>query len=565
MFAAPVAPPATAHEPARPKPPWGVKTPLQLDRWRYFLERLDKGQLTEPHLHVLHGIEHGFSYRSHKIIDKTYIYDNLPSTLAEPDVIDKAIAKETAAGRYLGPYTKSEVENFLGPFIAHPIGIVRKDEHSKPRLIEDLSHPHKGPVLSLNAQTDISGLTVNWGGMTRLVVKAKPGAQGATIDIEGAFRTIDVSPSEFWLGVIGWRERFHIDTATKFGGKGSSHMFEPPADTFCEIVEEELDDIDTTRWADDIALCCEPINDEPPYRYLHDTQDVVAIGNDLGFPFSRVNKFSPITKYIGFLWYWDTKVVELPKEKQERTRELVVKTQGIGCTNLKDVRSLCGKPSHIALIVPEGRVHLRSLWKMLTKMESTNMHPNTLWKFLDQQHDDLSWWDEYLTKPKVSMQLCTMRIPDDSLGLFCDASSSYGIGIVIDGSYDSLKFVQNWRTALNTSRDIRWAEALALELLITFLFEYRPLYNTHLLVHTDNTGVIGAWNKRSSRNKGTNTIIGRTLRILLRNQCFLSLVYIESAANPADAPSRGATVPDLTKKAFKGFPPAYKDILIRPT
>jgi hypothetical protein len=99
------------------------------------------------------------------------------------------------------------------------------------------------------------------------------------------------------------------------------------------------------------------------------------------------------------------------------------------------------------------------------------MRPGTLWKFLDQQHKDLSWWDEYLARPKVAMQLCTAQVPDDSLGLFCDASGSYGVGIVIDSFYDLLKFVHNWRTALGTPRDIEWAEALALELLITFLFE----------------------------------------------------------------------------------------------
>jgi hypothetical protein len=202
---------------------------------------------------------------------------------------------------------------------------------------------------------------------------------------------------------------------------------------------------------------------------------------------------------------------------------------------------------------------------MLAKMESTEMHPNTLWKFLDQQHEDLSWWDKYPAKLKVDMQLCTTRTADDALGLFCDASGSYSIGIMIEKHYDSLKFADGWHTAQDTQHDIGWAEALALELLITFLFESRPLYNAHLLVHTDNTGVIGAWNKCSSCNKGTNTIIGHILRILLHNQCFLSLAYIESTANLADAPSRGATAPGLTRKAFKGFPTTYKDILYRPT
>jgi hypothetical protein len=71
---APAAPPAMARTLAQPKPPWGVKTPLRLDRWRYFLDRLDNGQLTEAHLHVLNSIAKGFSYHSHKIIKKKNLY-----------------------------------------------------------------------------------------------------------------------------------------------------------------------------------------------------------------------------------------------------------------------------------------------------------------------------------------------------------------------------------------------------------------------------------------------------------------------------------------------------------
>jgi hypothetical protein len=78
-YAAPVAPPATAHTPARPKPPWGVKeTPLRLDRWHYFLDRLDKGHLTKPHLHVLEGI----NLIAHAKLSEKPVFNNLLSALA---------------------------------------------------------------------------------------------------------------------------------------------------------------------------------------------------------------------------------------------------------------------------------------------------------------------------------------------------------------------------------------------------------------------------------------------------------------------------------------------------
>jgi hypothetical protein len=42
------------------------------------------------------------------------------STSEFPEVIDKKIEKELAAGRYKGPFTKSELESLIGPFITHP-------------------------------------------------------------------------------------------------------------------------------------------------------------------------------------------------------------------------------------------------------------------------------------------------------------------------------------------------------------------------------------------------------------------------------------------------------------
>jgi hypothetical protein len=222
-------------------------------------------------------------------------------------------------------------------------------------------------------------------------------------------------------------------------------------------------------------------------------------------------------------------MVELPKEKQERTQELIVKAQGAGSTNLKDVRFLCGKLSHVTLLVPEER------------------HPGTLWRYLEQQHEDLSWWDEYLAKPEVAMQLCTAQVPDDSLGLFCDASGSYGIGIVTDGGYDSLKFIHNWRTVHGAHHDIGWVEALALELLITFLFKPLPLYDIHLLVHTDNTGVIGAWNKHPSRNEYHH----RTYPTCSTTQpVFVVSCLHRVCSEPSRCPLMGRR---YTRKVFKGY------------
>jgi hypothetical protein len=127
--------------------------------------------------------------------------------------------------------------------------------------------------------------------MTRLIVKVKPGVQGTMIDIEGAFRTIDISLSEYWLGVTGQENLFYFDTAMKFGSKGSSYILKPPADTSARPWRKNWR-TSTPRWAYDITLCREPIDDTAPYQYLHNTKDVITTGNDLGFSLSCVNEFS---------------------------------------------------------------------------------------------------------------------------------------------------------------------------------------------------------------------------------------------------------------------------------
>jgi hypothetical protein len=122
-----VAPLATVPPLARPRPPWPVTTPLHLDRWHHHLGRFN---LSNEYTELLHGIEFGFSYKSSLSITETRVYPNMRSAHEYPEVIDKKIEKELAAGRYKGPYTKTELESLIGPFIAHPLGVVKKDESS---------------------------------------------------------------------------------------------------------------------------------------------------------------------------------------------------------------------------------------------------------------------------------------------------------------------------------------------------------------------------------------------------------------------------------------------------
>jgi hypothetical protein len=73
------------------------------------------------------------------------------------------------------------------------------------------------------------------------------------------------------------------------------------------------------------------------------------------------------------------------------------------------------------------------------------------------------------------------------LDIAIDASKSWGIGVVIDNQWDAWHWKAHWHFE---GRNIGWAEAIAIELVMHILFE-RGLSDAVVLIHGDNQGVIG--------------------------------------------------------------------------
>jgi hypothetical protein len=135
-------------------------------------------------------------------------------------------------------------------------------------------------------------------------------------------------------------------------------------------------------------------------------------------------------------------------------------------------------------------------------MEAACKSPDTRWNWGSSQIQDLDWWESILSSPNVGMKLCTHPIPDEYLRLFCDASTSWGIGIVIDNRFDRFKLLPGWNSPTSGNKSIGWAEFAAVELLVFSLRAYlgpERFKDRHFLVYSDNQGVVGAWLKRSSR------------------------------------------------------------------
>jgi hypothetical protein len=548
-----------------------VVTPLRPDRFRSALE--EAGGLGE-FLDVIDGLTHGFPMNSSLIISSTRISPNYGSATEHPEIINNMITKELAAGRLRGPFSQLELEALIGPFITHPLGVVPKP-NGKWRLVEDMSYPHDDSFPSLNSTIDISDVPVDWGGfkeMAELVVGASPGTQAATVDWGNAFRLCPVASSDLHFGVYSWPSlehgvevvKFYADLCWKFGNTRSTGVFERINKAFVFICRyKRLGSI--IYWVDDLNFFRTPINFSPPWRYSFSLDNILDLAEYLGVPLPRekVKEFSTIPRYFGLLWDLDAKSVSLPEEKRISIVDKLTHASSNSSIRAKDLHSLAGSLSHASTVVPEGRVNLRGIWSMLTAMSKSGGSVFRSWKWSNAASRDLAWWSSFLSSPHITMRLCTETIPDDSFRVYTDASTSWGIGIVIGNEFDMFRLHVNWRNWEDSPKDIGWAEFVAVELAVFFLLSSYRLQNRHFLIHVDNQGVVGAWNSRSSRNPAQNEVLGRVLRMLLRAQCFLSMVYVPSDENPADMPSRGVSPANMLRASWSGFPPRLRSVLTR--
>jgi hypothetical protein len=206
---------------------------------------------------------------------------------------------------------------------------------------------------------------------------------------------------------------------------------------------------------------------------------------------------------------------------------------------LDDVEKLYGKLLHACLVIPSGRAYLTSLEAMLATSNHSPHVPQSANKGIGP---DLDWWFSLLQEPTLSRSIpAPAQLLD--LGAFSDASSGVGIGIVVQGRWRAWRLIPGWRT-LQGQRDIGWAEAIGFECVVRYLCNTNPT-SRHFTVYGDNKGVVEGWWNGRSRNRPVNEVFKRLHAFIGTGDPLHSFhsVYVASASNPADGPSRGIYPP----------------------
>ncbi|KAJ3567307.1 hypothetical protein NP233_g6448 [Leucocoprinus birnbaumii] len=375
---------------------------------------------------------------------------------------------------------------------------------------------------------------------------APEGLEACTEDISKFHRTCPTPPEQKRRMVVQGRDgQLFIDHCIPFGTASASSNAGMIANAIIDIWRAEGVH-PVAKYEDDNCVLRVPVPSSPfksnGYFYAYDKSSALATITSLKVPWhpdKGTPAFHHIVEYLGLGWDLRRRLVYLPEKKRlkhlRRVHLFLTKCRREGCS-LLDVQKIHGSLCYITFVHLEGSSRLPTISNFMATFNHAKplqrRHPN------HSMIGDIKWWLKELERTDVVRHL---RPPGPMMDtrIFVDASTSWGLGIIIDSRWCAFRLRSEWKSAGGLpGRDICWLETIAVEIL-AILLEALGFRDCRVLIHSDNQGTIGAMGKGRSPNMHINLSIRRTFVTLSSTHISPSFSYIESALNPADPISRG--------------------------
>jgi len=535
--------------------PRTVSTPLDVFALGEVLRRYGIFEQWSP---VLDGLQHGFDVGVKAAARglETLMDPNHGSCHKDPQFISDYITSEIAAGRYSAGCTPQELASQIGPFRTSPLGLIPKSNSF--RLIQDFSFPRDDPLRSsVNSFVNSDDFPTQWGTFDKaaaMILSLPDGCEAATFDISSAYRLTPVSPDQQWALCLFWDGKVYVDHAVPFGLASSAGVFGAVADMLVAIYEASKEFGPIIKWVDDFFVI----------RFPHQRSteaDFLTLTGDLGVPWNlkKLRSFSIIQRYLGFDWDLRLRTVSMPLHKLSACRELLAAWIAPGASfALHDAEALHGKLVYMSSLFRLIRPFLPSIIHFARSFKSSHsrLHPPSA------MVKDLRWvvWLLSVLPPSAPLSYTE----PEEVGWWGDASTSFGIGVVIGEFWAVWRWAPGFRPGPGSEFNIGWAEALAVELGLCLLLHLGPRVvrrsdHNHILVRSDNTGVVDTLKKGRSRSTEANKSLKRIHLLLASSGLVLCSRHVTSRDNISDALSRG----DVTG-FLAGCPGASEKVSLAP-
>ncbi|EHS64156.1 uncharacterized protein PGTG_21906 [Puccinia graminis f. sp. tritici CRL 75-36-700-3] len=461
--------------------PTQISCEMNLIEWHMALEN---ARLLPELNHVLDGFKCGFDQGIpvHKIGDlRWYTPDNHSSASEVAEKIQNSIKEEVKAGRMFGPYSHEEVAQKFSFFRTSPLGSVVNAD-GKMRPINNLSYPkNDDEIKSVNSFVDKLDFPTTWDDfktVSSFFRNNKNTYKLALFDWAKAYRQIPTQMSQWpFLMVKDSSGGLYVDTRITFGGVAGCGSFGVPADAWKRIMEHEFDVIKIFRWVDD-NLFIKSNSSSCKMKDITNRSIKLGVSTSL----EKCSDFADEQKFIGFIWNGENKTVRLTDKKlAERKEQIKLFLIQDADFKFNDAEVLAGRLNHVSFILPQLRCYIRSIYRWMNQWKKQ-------WatrKIPEDVRVDLEFWISTLDT-YTETRLCPASKPLE-VHWVGDASTSFGIGVLIGQRWTQLRLKEDWRIA-TPPRTIAWLETVAIRIGILMLRETRNnIKGSNFIVYTDNT------------------------------------------------------------------------------
>lgn len=512
--------------------PRQIKCEMNIVEWELALKRAG---ILDEYKDIIYGFHNGFDQGipDHRIGAEPYFTPkNHNSSLLVADKIKESIAKEVARSRMFGPFTHAEISEIYPFYRSNPLGaVVNGDGAIRP--INDLSYPRNVQrTPSVNSFVDKNDFKTTWDDFETVSLFFKSSKDLwllGLFDWEKAYRQIPTCMSQWkYLLVLDFDDNLYLDTRITFGGVAGCGSFGRPADAWTKIMKHEHDIVKVFRWVDDNLFL-------KRYDSTTEMRDIVKRSTTLGVQTNadKLSKFQHEQKFIGFIWNGMNKTVRLPTPKLDKRRAQIEAVLKGDSFTFNQIEVFVGRLNHVSYLLPQLRCYLCGLYRM-----KKSWHNKLARRRIDQDvREDLEFWQSTLGSFK-HLRLITSPEPLE-IGWVGDASTSYGIGILLGKKWAQVMMTEQWKDAEEDLKHINFLETVAIRLGLLMVLAVDNTPGRNLVVWTDNTTAQAAITNRRSKNRAVNNEWKVIQSILISAQLDIAARRVTSEDNTADKLSRG--------------------------
>lgn len=317
-------------------------------------------------------------------------------------------------------------------------------------------------------------------------------------------------------------------------------------------MKHEHDIVKVFRWVDDNLFL-------KRYNSTTEMSDIVARSTTLGVQTNaeKLSKFEHEQKFIGFIWNGMSKTVRLPEIKLEERRSQVDDVLTGENFSYNQIEVFVGRLNHVSYLLPQLRCYLCGLYRM-----KKSWHNKLARRKIDQDvREDLEFWKLTLGSFKHTRLIASAEPLE--IGWVGDASTSYGIGVLLGNQWAQFRMTEKWKSADADHRHINFLKTVAIRLGLLMVLAIDDTPGRNLIVWTDNTTAQAAITNRRSKNKAVNNEWKVIQTILINSQLDIAARRVTSADNTADQLSRGLRGDCLPENRFLiELPPDLRTLFV---